>query len=214
MRPARRRFIPLAIVAALVLLTAGFFIGRASESESSETTTPAGAGEPARGESGDKERRVNTRACGDEAGPSADDVVATFPPTIVTDAAIDQQDADSPGQALLEWWQAYQFDDVVAVKALTSKATIDAIGEDKLSELVELPGPGLQGVEVLDVSETGDTAAVNAGLLNFEPEEPGGEVPTDPTNSVPETFAMVKEHGEWRFAATEFLSLKLNTLPS
>ena len=54
---------------------------------------------------------------------------------------------------------------------------------------------------------------MNVGLLSFEPEEPGGPIPDEPSNSVPETMAMVEENGEWRFAATEYLSLKLNSLP-
>ena len=207
-RPAGRRFIVLATVAALVLLAAGFALGRVTDDEDAgeepaTATRQAGAGDHDRG----SYPRVDTHAAYDAA-----DVQAVFPPTIVRDGDILEQEEGSPERALLEWWQAYQFDDVEAVMALTSRATIDEIGDDKLAKLIQLPGPGLEGLGILDVSESGDTASVNAGLLTFQPEEPGGEVPTEPSNSTPETFAMVKEGGEWRFAATEFLIPKLTSL--
>jgi hypothetical protein len=206
-----RRFVVLATAAGLLLLVGGFFIGRVSEGESSET--PATTTEPGDTRPGDDAPRINTRACGKGAGPDAEDVVKVFPPTIVTDAAIEEQEKDSPGRALLEWWQAYQFGDLPAVEALTSQATIDTIGEDNLQQLVQLPGPGLQGIEILDASESGNTASVNAGLLNFQPGEPGQPPPREPSNSAPETLPMEKDGGDWLFAGSEFLTLRLNSLP-
>lgn len=209
-RSTGRRLAVIGTVAGVVLLVGGFFLGRATESESSDdpattvTTTDTKDQKPL---------EVLTRACSRGAGPDAEAVVEAFPPIIVTDGQIEEQPEGSPGRAFLEWWQAYQFDDVVAVESLTSESTIDDLGEDNLRALVELPGPGLQGVEVLDVSESGDSAQVNVGLLSFEPEEPGGPVPDEPSNSVPESMAMVNENGDWKFAATEYLSLKLNSLP-
>jgi hypothetical protein len=206
----RGRLAVVGTIAGVVLLVGGFFIGRVSESESSETPTTT---TETTATGGDRNQEPLTRACSKEAGPDAEAVVEAFPPVIVTDGAIEEEAKGSPEQALLEWWQAYQFDDLMAVEALTSQATIDDIGADNLRALVELPGPGLQGIEILDVSESGTSATVNAGLLNFQPAEPGGEIPDEPSNSVPETFAMVKEGGDWLFAGTDFLTLKLNQLP-
>lgn len=79
----------------------------------------------------------------------------------------------------------------VTVEALTSKATVNAIGSDGLEELVGVTSLG--GVEVLDVSEDGNSALVTAGLLNFAPSKPGGKPPKKPTNSTPATFAMTNE---------------------
>jgi hypothetical protein len=208
----RGRLAVLGTIAGVVLLVGGFFIGRASEGEGSDTPATTTT-DSAATDSGGKAPRVLTRACSKNAGPDAEDVVKAFPPIIVTDGAIEEQGKGSPGAALLEWWQAYQFDDLNAVEALTSQATIDELGEDNLAALVQLSGPGLQGIEILDVSESGNTATVNAGLLSFQPEEPGGPVPDEPSNTLPETFAMEKEGGEWRFAQTDFLTLKLNSLP-
>lgn len=79
MRSNSRRFAVLGTIAALLLLVAGFFIGRVSEGESSETTaTTTGTADTG---TGDDAQGVNTRACGRGAGPDADDVVEVFPPT-------------------------------------------------------------------------------------------------------------------------------------
>lgn len=208
-RSHRGRFAVLATVAGVALLVGGFFLGRVSESESSDT--PATTTESTATQ-GDKNQPPLTRACSKDAGPDAEAVVKVFPPIIVTDGAIEDQKEGSPGEALLEWWQAYQFDDLIAVEALTSPTTIDDLGAENLEALVQLPGPGLQGIEILDVSESGNTAEVSAGLLTFQPEEPGGPIPDEPSNTLPETFTMEKDGGEWRYAGTEFLALKLDAL--
>jgi hypothetical protein len=137
----------------------------------------------------------------------ASDVVKVFPPTIVTDGDVEAEKTGTPERAFLEWWQAFQFHDEVTVEALTSKATLDAIGRDNLEELVR---GSLGGIEVLDVSETGNSAQINAGLLSFTPSAPGKPPPRKPTNSAPATFAMVKQGGDWVFDETEYLQIKVD----
>jgi hypothetical protein len=128
-----------------------------------------------------------------------------FPPQVVRDTEIEAQEAGSPERALLEWWQSFQFGDAQAVLARTSQATINAIGERELAELVRTRGQGLQGVEVLGATEDGNRASVRAGLLTFQPANPGDPPPTTPTASKPTTFAMSKEGDEWLFRETAFL---------
>jgi hypothetical protein len=132
-------------------------------------------------------------------------------PQVVTDSDIDAQPSGSPEQALLEWWQAYQFSDAEQVIARTSKGTLDDLGEKDLSELVKNTGQGLQGIEVLGSDESGNTASVRVGLLTFQPEKEGEPPPDEPTSSTPDTFEMKKEGGEWKFAATEYLAPKLES---
>jgi hypothetical protein len=139
----------------------------------------------------------------------ASDVVETFPPSIVTDGDVAAEKEGTPERAFLEWWQAFQFQDELAVEALTSQATLDAIGRDNLEELVR---GSLGGVEVLDVTESGNSAQVDAGLLSFQPPAPGKPPPRKPTNSTPQSFAMTKEDGDWVFDDTEYLQLKVNAL--
>jgi hypothetical protein len=135
----------------------------------------------------------------------------SLPPRVVTDSDIEAQPDGSPQRALLEWWQAFQFGDPVQVLARTSPDTIKELGEKNLSELASNTGPGLQGIEVLDSTETGNTASVRVGLLQFTPAKEGEPPPSEPTSSTPDTFTMEKQGEEWLFADTDFLVPKLQS---
>ena len=37
-------------------------------------------------------------------------------------------------------------------------------------------------------------------------------MPNEPTNSTPESFEMERDGGDWLFAGTEYLTLRLNSL--
>jgi hypothetical protein len=141
------------------------------------------------------------QSSGEANGASQD----AFPPQVVRDSEIEAQGSGSPERALLEWWQSFQFGDARGVVALTSEATLNAIGDRQLTELVKTRGQGLQGIEVLGASEDGDAASVRAGLLTFQPEREGQPPPETPTASRPTTFAMAKEGDEWLFRETAFL---------
>jgi hypothetical protein len=134
---------------------------------------------------------------------------APLPPNVVTDSDISAQPAGSPQQALLEWWQAYQFTDAQQVIDRTSTATLKAVGEKQLSDLVTAAGQGLQGVEVLGAETNGNTASVRVGLLQFTPAKEGEPPPTTPTSSTPDTFEMKKEGSDWKFASTDYLLPKV-----
>jgi hypothetical protein len=135
-----------------------------------------------------------------------------FPPQVVRDSEIEAQESGSPQRALLEWWQAFQFGDSRGVIAHTSQATLQAIGEAQLAQLVKERGQGLQGIEVLGATEDGDAASVRAGLLTFQPAKEGAPPPKTPTASRPATFAMTKEGDEWLFRETAFLTPMLEGL--
>ena len=135
-----------------------------------------------------------------------------FPPQIVTDDDIDGQEDGSPGEALLEWWQAFQFQDAAGVLALTSQDTIDELGEKELEQLDEERCAGLQGVELLGASEADDTASVRAGLLTFQPEAEGEPPPDEPTASRPITFAMQREGDQWLYDDPTFLQPMIDSM--
>jgi hypothetical protein len=193
---------PIAIAAVLLGLAVGFFVGRETDSG---TKTVAGSGglSPAEIEQA-KASEVKSGSV------SASDVVKVLPPQFLTDGDVAQEKKGTPARAFLEWWQAYQWHDARAVVSLTSPETLKAIGRDNLTQLVEIQT--LPGVEILDVSESGSTATVNAGQLQFEPPRPGAPQPNKPTSSQPDSFVMTNENGKWLFAQTEFLELKLPSL--
>ena len=199
-----RRFawpIPVAL-AAIVLGAAGFLAGRENGTGKTTVTTSIGVS-PAQLE--------EAKASEVQSGHiSASDVVKVFPPQFLTDGDVAKEKNGSPARAFLEWWLAYQWHDVQGVLSLTSPETLKTVGAENLSQLVATQT--LPGVEILGVSEGGSTATVNAGLLQFEPPRPGAPQPDKPTSSQPDSFLMRKENGQWLFAQTEFLQLKLSSL--
>ena len=165
----------LATVAGVALLVGGFFIGRVSESESSDTsaTTETTATQ------GDKNQPPLTRACSRDGGPDAEAVVKVFPPIIVTDG---RYRGRAGGIARTRVSGVVRGISVRAIwsrsRRSPARAPSTAIGDDKLAALVSLPGPGLPGIKVLGASESGDTAAVNAAaaqLRALRPRWPGAE---------------------------------------
>jgi len=147
-------------------------------------------------------------ACGSDGGDdTTTDGGSTdgFGPQVVSQEDLDAQEEGSAGRGLLDWWQAFQFQDANTVISLTSENTLDELGEKDLEELVKTRGQGLQGVEVLGATESGDTASVRAGLLTFQPEEEGGPIPDEPTASRPITFTMEKDGDQWLFDTPTYL---------
>jgi hypothetical protein len=198
-----RRFVwPIAIAAVVLGVAAGFFVGRETDTGKKTVTTSIGMS-PAQLE----EAKASEVAAGHV---SASDVVKVFPPQILTDGDVAKEKKGSPGRVFLEWWQAYQWHDVAGVESLTSPETLSAVGRDNLAQLVQTQS--LQGVEILGVSESGTTATVNAGLLQFQPPAPGKPPPNKPTSSQPDSFLMTNVNGKWLFADTESLQLKVDAL--
>jgi hypothetical protein len=198
----KRRAWPIAILAVLLGIAAGFFVGRETDSGES-TVTASGGASPAEIE----EAKASEVASGHI---DASEVVKVFPPQYLTDGDVAKEKKGTPGRAFLEWWQAYQWHDAQAVLSLTSPETLDTIGRDNLTKLVQTQT--VPGIKILGVSENGSTATVNAGQLQFEPPRPGAPQPNKPTSSEPNSFLMTNENGKWLFAQTEFLELKLPSL--
>ena len=200
---------PTAASALLLALTL-VPLGCAGDDDTSMSTntvevvvTDKATGEPAAQAEADRASRIKSHI-------DSSDVVRLFPPTVVLDGDIREHRRGTPDRALLEWWQAFQFHDVTTVKALTSRATLKAIGPHSLADLVRRTG--LPGVAVLDASTDGDTAVIQAALLNFQPPERGAPPPRKPTGSQPATFKMAMGRGRWVFDDTEFLVPKVTNL--
>ena len=196
-------------VSALLLALTVIPLGCASGDDDTSTgtvevvVTDRATGEPAAQAEADRASRIKTQI-------DSSDVVRLFPPTIVLDGDISEHRKGTPKRALLEWWQAFQFHDVKTVKALTSRATLKAIGPHSLADLVR--HTGLPGIAVLDATRDADTAIVQAGLLNFQPPKPGAPPPREPTGSQPASFKMAMGRGGWLFDDTEFLAPKVSNL--
>ena len=186
---------------------AGCSLGGDDDAQSTNTVevvvTDRATGRPAAEVEAERASRIKSHI-------DTSDVVKLLPPHIVLDGDITEQGKGTPGRALLEWWQAFQFHDVRTVRALTSRETRNTIGPHALASLVRLTG--LPGIEILDSTTDGDTALLQTGLLNFQPPGPGKPPPREPTGSQPATFTMKQEGGRWVFAQTDFLVPKVSNL--
>jgi hypothetical protein len=200
-----RPLLASALLLALSLVALGCASGDDDTSSSTVevVVTDRATGKPAAQVEAERASRIKTHI-------DSSDVVKLFPPTIVLDGDVRAQRKGTPERALLEWWQAFQFHDVRTVRALTSRATLDAIGPRSLADLVRRTG--LPGVSVLGANADGDTAVVQAALLNFQPPEQGAPPPRTPTGSQPASFVMTRQAGGWAFAQTDFLAPKVSNL--
>ncbi len=195
---------PIALLAAAALLVGAGSFATGCGSDGDETSTDTSATVAAGQEELENAQKITTAT-------DASDVVKVFPPNVIKDGDVAAEKEGTPERGLIEWWQAYQFTDVDRVLELTSAQTTKALGEKNLVDLVLSRGPGLQGMEILGATENGNSATVQVGLLNFEAPE-GKPPPRKPTGSTPDTFAMSKEDGEWKFAETEYVQLQLDEL--
>lgn len=143
---------------------------------------------------------------------SEPDAIKLLGPNIVSPSEIAEQPEGSPGRALLEWWQAFQFRDAEEVISLTSQRIVRKLGKQELIDLVQGVGQGLQKVTVVSANEGGKSATVRGLLLNF-PLGEDGQLPQKPTGSSPRTFLMTNEDGEWRFSDNEYLGELTKALP-
>jgi hypothetical protein len=198
----------LGVLLAVTIASAGCSIGGDDENGANTSTvevvvTDRATGKPAGEVEAEHASTIKSHI-------DSSDVVKLLPPQTVLDGDIATHRKGTPERALLEWWQAFQFHDALTVRALTSRATRRAIGPHALADVVRRTG--LPGLSILGVSVNGDTALVQAGILNFQPPKPGAPPPREPTGSQATTFKLVKERGAWVFDQTDFLVPKVENL--
>jgi hypothetical protein len=128
----------------------------------------------------------------------------SLPPTLITNRDVAEQKKDSSAAALLEWWRAFQFRDEGGVLELTTDETVSDVGEANIDELVDVLGPNIHGVEIEDVRETDDSAVVRTLLLEYATDKQG-DVIEGSTSGTPQSFAMTRDDGVWKFDESDYL---------
>jgi hypothetical protein len=141
------------------------------------------------GSSRDGERSSDTRL-----------TIRTVFPNTVTARDLAAFAVGSPERALLEWFQAVQFEDVGGVRDWTSRRAIRGAERPPLARTVATVGPAL-GKPKIKKARSGD--AIATVKVSIEAYLPGRAAP----RSVhPVSFRLVREDGTWRVASLKYLS--------
>ena len=119
-------------------------------------------------------------------------------PSLLSPAQIDQEEAGSPARALLEWWSAFQYADDDGVLKMTSPDVLNAVGANRLAQLVRLVRFNLPGIKIVSFDVEQDQAVVRALLLAYTLDKQGNVVEAS-FSGTPRSFAWAREGDDWRF---------------
>jgi hypothetical protein len=114
---------------------------------------------------------------------------------------------DSPDRALLEWFQAVQFRDVVGVRQLTAPATVSRVTPAALDRAVNRIGGSLARPQIVGRRLTSTQAVLRLLLLSYSPAS------SRPTATTPSTFSLAKIGGAWRLTDVSVLFPKRTPRP-
>ena len=92
----------------------------------------------------------------------ADKDIARMLPNLVDERDVASTVAGSPERALLEWFQAVQFEDLEAVRSLTDPAALPRAGRRELAAAVAVVGPALGKPTIVTAKTNDDRASVRA----------------------------------------------------
>lgn len=150
------------------------------------------------GDGGDGGETASTNQLSLPPGFTAQHPSASVPPNIVTDDYATKEAAGSARRALLDWWQAVQFRDVITARELTSDAVLRSVGPTAFRRTVLRVGDGLPGLKVVNGRRRGETTIVRAYLVFAGA---SGATPT----LAPRSFEMRSAQGSWKLASIEYL---------
>jgi hypothetical protein len=118
---------------------------------------------------------------------------------LISTREIDSEPADSPQRALLEWFQAVQFEDVEGAQLLVAPRAFSRVNEKRFESAVRTVASALGKPTVIRVRKGKQTAAVRTLMQAFE----SGS--SRPVSSDPESFPMATVDGEWRLDDLDYL---------
>ena len=115
-------------------------------------------------------------ACGassHDSGPSSASTtvaVATVgapPPNIIASQQLASYPVSSPAHALLVFWQAVQFSDVLAARSLVSPEALASTTPGRFTMMVETVGDNIPGLQVVSSTKMGANASVRVFLVYY-----------------------------------------------
>jgi hypothetical protein len=118
---------------------------------------------------------------------------------LVTEQQIRSTRQDAPERAVLEWFQAVQFKDVPAVRALVRSEGLRRVSSERVERAVHLVGGALGRPRVSGVIRRGSSASVRVLVLSYERGK------ADPVLAVPVTFVLRRDTNEWLLEDLDYL---------
>jgi hypothetical protein len=146
--------------------------------------------------------------CGDDRSPRWDDSsagafrtldVSTAFPNSVTSRDLSRTVARSPERAILEWFQAVQFQDLLGVRRLTAQRALRSAGRTMLARAVATVGPALGKPNVDAIHSRGADASIRVAIEAYLPGR------SEPRSVEPVRFRVVREAGDWRLSSLDYL---------
>jgi hypothetical protein len=101
--------------------------------------------------------------------PIAAVTVGAPPPNVVTSQQINAYHPGSPAHALLEFWQAVQFSDVLSARRLVSSKALASVTPARFTTMIQTLGDNIPGLRIVSSTQIGVDASVRVFLLGYAP---------------------------------------------
>jgi hypothetical protein len=127
-------------------------------------------------------------------------------PNLVSQEDVASAPSDSPQRALLEWFQAVQFQDVEGAELLTEAGVIEETGPKRVKAAIGLVGPALGKPSIVNVRREGDRAAVRTLIEAFAPGRKA------PVSTDPESFELTNTASSWELSNLDYLLMSARAI--
>ena len=147
-------------------------------------------------------------ACGDDSGSQNDGTpratsgrleLAKAFPNVVTTRELSATRPGSPERAVLEWFQAIQFEDITGVRDWTDRSALSRTEGPALARAIATVGPALGKPEVRSVSPAGGAATVRVRIEGYLPGRSAA------STIEPVRFQLLRQDGVWRLSSLRYL---------
>jgi hypothetical protein len=110
---------------------------------------------------------------------------------LITNADIATTRSGSLRRAVLEWFQAVQFQDVASLRRLTAPAALAGVSDATLASWLSVFGAGFPRPRITNVLINGTAASVRMLLLSYKPPS------RTPSTAQPFTLMLDRVGGSW-----------------
>jgi hypothetical protein len=137
--------------------------------------------------------------------PKTSTAAGLLPPNLVTNADLAATQAGSPSRTTLEWFQAVQFQDVGAVRRLSTSAAVKGLSDTTLTSWLSTFGPNFVRPQITAVITNGGAVSMRMLLLTYSARSGA------PTSEQPFTLRLTRAGTSWLVSDISLLKLYAKT---